>query len=95
VAEGAASAAVIAKVLSVSRQSLYRTPKVPRTPTGQRVPLRLVTPELPDDWPTMALGPELVEFDVAICIMARRHRLRQSLWPFLASMKSQQLRLPR
>lgn len=73
VAEGAAPVAVIAKVLSVSRQSLYRTPKVPRTPTGQRVPLRLVTPELPEEWPTMALGPGLVELDVAICVMARRH----------------------
>jgi len=73
VAEGGAPVAVITKVLSVSRQSLYGTPKIPRTSVGERVPLRLVTPELPEDWPTMALGPELVELDVAICTMARRH----------------------
>lgn len=72
-AEGAAPVAVIAKALSISRQSLYVTPKIPRTDTGERVPLRLVAPVLPDDWATMEIGPGIVELDVAICTMARRH----------------------
>lgn len=72
-AEGAAPVATIARVLSVSRQSLYRTPKVPRTVTGKRIAPCLVAPALPEDWPTMTLGPDLVDLEVAICVMARRH----------------------
>ena len=72
-AEGAAPTAVIAKVLSVSRQSIYRTPKVPRTETGARVPLRLVAPPLPEDWETTPIGPGLVDLETAIHILARRH----------------------
>ena len=65
--------AVIAKVLSISRQCLHVTPKVPRTDTGERVPLRLVAPALPDEWATMEIGSGVVELDVALCTMARRH----------------------
>ncbi len=72
-AEGAAPVATIAKVLSVSRQSIYRTPKVPRTETGQRVRLRLVAPPLPEDWETILIGPGLVDVETAIHILARRH----------------------
>ena len=49
------------------------TPQVPRTDTGERVPRRLVAPVLPDEWATMEIGPGIVELDVAICTMARRH----------------------
>jgi len=72
-AEGAAPVATIAKVLSVSRQSLYRTPCVPRTETGQRLPLRLVAPPLPAEWRTIELGPGLVDVETAIHVPARRH----------------------
>ncbi len=71
--------AVIAKLLPVSRQSLDVTPKVPRTDTGERVRLRLVTPVLPEEWATMHLGPELVDLYVAIC--APRCRLPQGHLP--------------
>jgi putative transposase len=63
----------IGTVLSVSRPSLYRCSKVPRTATGERVTLRLVAPELPAEWPTIEVSPESLELDVAICLMARRH----------------------
>ncbi len=49
------------------------TPKVPRTDTGERVPLRLVAPVVPKDWATTELGPGHVDLEVAICAMARRH----------------------
>ncbi len=67
--------AVIAKLLPVSRQSLDVTPKVPRTDTGERVRLHLVTPVPPEEWATTQLGPEQVDLDVAIC--APRCRLPQ------------------
>ena len=68
-----AAATVIAKVLSLSRQSLSVTPQVPRTDTSEGVPLRLVAPVIPDKWATTEIGPGIVEPDVAICTMARRH----------------------
>jgi len=71
--EVAAPVAVIVKVLSISRQSIYRTPKVPRTETGQRVLLRLFGPPLPEDWETVPIGPGLVDLDTAIHILAMRH----------------------
>jgi putative transposase len=73
VAEGAAPKATIAKVLSVSRQTLYLKPKTPRTEDGKVVQLRLVAPALPENWLEMELQPDLAEIELAIHVMARRH----------------------
>ncbi len=88
-AEGAAPVAVIARVLRVSRQSLYYTPKHPDR-VGPRPPLRLVPPPLPDDWQTIVLSPAVIDLHTALHVLARRHpaagyrkltsRLRKKGW---------------
>lgn len=60
-------------MLSVSRQSPYVMPKVPSTGIGERVPLRLVTPPLPAPWATMECTLGIVDLDVGVSAMARRH----------------------
>jgi putative transposase len=72
VAEELAPVAVIARVLRVSRQSLYYTPKIPDQ-VGTRPQLRLVAPALPDDWQTCALSPATHDVEVALHVLARRH----------------------
>lgn len=73
VAEAAAPVVTIARVLSVSRQCLCLKPKTPRSNEGKVVRLHLVAPALPEGWDDIELGPGLVELDVAIHVMARRH----------------------
>lgn len=73
VAEGTAPVAVIARCLRVSRQALYATPVTPRAGDGTRSPLRLVAPALPDDWQTCELSPAVIELEVALHVLARRH----------------------
>lgn len=80
---------MIARVLRVSRQSLYYQPKRPDH-VGPRPPLRLVPPPLPEDWQTRALSPATIEMETALHVLARRHpaagyrkltsRLRKKGW---------------
>lgn len=88
-AEGVAPVATIARVLRVSRQSLYYAPKQPDH-VGARPRLRLVPPPLPDDWQTCALSPAVIDLHGALHVLARRHpaagyrklcsRLRRAGW---------------
>lgn len=81
--------ATTARVLRVSRQSLYYTPKRPDH-VGTRPRLRLVPPPLPDDWQTCTLSPALIDLHTALHVLARRHpaagyrklcaRLRRAGW---------------
>lgn len=57
----------------VSRQALYLKPKTPKTEDGKVVALHLVAPPLPENGLDRELGPGLVELEVAIHVMARRH----------------------
>lgn len=80
---------MIARVLRVSRQSLYYKPKKPDH-VGPRPPLRLVPPALPDDWQSMMLSPTSCDMATALHVLARRHpaagyrkltsRLRRAGW---------------
>lgn len=91
VAEALAPVAVIARVLRVSRQALYRQPKVPRDGDGRVVELRQLPPPLPAGWKTMTLSPEVTDWETALHVLARRHpaagyrklcsRLRRAGWP--------------
>ena len=103
VAEGAAGPALVARVLGVSRQSLYRTPTVPRGRDGRPALLRAVPPPLPDGWETMELSPATVEWQTALHVLARRHpaagyrllcsRLRRCGWMFNRKRIARQLRI--
>jgi putative transposase len=89
VAEGAAPVVMIARVLRVSRQSLYYQPKHPDH-VGRRPSLRLVPPPLPDAWQTCTLAPAVLDLQTALHVLARRHpaagyrkltsRLRRAGW---------------
>lgn len=92
VAEGLAPVAVIARVLRVSRQALYTTPAIPRDPdTGTVIELRTAPPPLPQGWDTMVLSPDVIDWESALHVLARRHpaagyrkltsRLRRAGWP--------------
>lgn len=91
VAEALAPVAVIARVLRVSRQSLYTRPKIPRDRDGRVVELRSTPPPLPDGWETIVLSPATVDWETALHVLARRHpaagyrklcsRLRRAGWP--------------
>jgi putative transposase len=90
VAEALAPVAVIARVLRVSRQSLYTRPKVPRDRDGKVVELRATPPPLPEVWETMVLSPATIDWETALHVLARRHpaagyrklcsRLRRAGW---------------
>lgn len=75
VAEAAAPVAVIARVLRVSRQSLYTRPKVPRDRDGKVVVLRSAPPPLPEGWETMTLSPATADWETALHVLARRNPL--------------------
>ena len=89
-AEGVAPVAVIARVLRVSRQALYYTPKHPDH-VGPRPPLRLVPPPLPEGWQTMVVSPTAMTLEEALHVLARRlpaagyrkltSRIRRAGWP--------------
>lgn len=91
VAEALAPVAVIARVLRVSRQSLYTRPKIPRDRDGRVVELRAAPPALPGGWETMVLSPATTDWETALHVLARRHpaagyrklcsRLRRAGWP--------------
>ena len=91
VAEALAPVATIARVLRVSRQSLYTRPKIPRDRDGRVVELRAAPPALPDGWETMLLSPATTDWETALHVLARRHpaagyrklcsRLRRAGWP--------------
>ena len=75
-AEGVAPVATIAKVLSVSRQALYKSPRTPTPPddTSQVESTSRDTAESPStSWSGVKLRPENVELDLAIRITAQRH----------------------
>lgn len=91
VAEALAPVATIARVLRVSRQSLYTRPTIPRDREGRVVELRATPPPLPDGWETMLLSPATTDWETALHVLARRHpaagyrklcsRLRRAGWP--------------
>lgn len=72
-AEGAAPTAVIARVLRVSRQALYDTPRRPEPPGPDRPPRVSTPPTLPLEWQTMTLHPETCSLEETLHILARRH----------------------
>jgi putative transposase len=66
-----APVAIIARVLRVSRQSLYDTPS---KPDGPRPPMkRSMPPVLPEGWPQLVLSTETVTLEEALHVLARRH----------------------
>lgn len=86
VVEDGISVSCAARVLQVSRQSVYVRLR-PMSPAGGDADglvvdraagrrarrLHLVAPVLPDDWQTMDLGPERCDVEVAVHVLARRH----------------------
>lgn len=69
-AEAVAPVATIAKVLRVSRQSLYDTPV---KPDGPRPPKRSTPPPLPEGWQQLTLSPATVTLEEVLHVLARRH----------------------
>jgi putative transposase len=70
-AEAVAPVAVIAKVLRVSRQSLYDTPVKPGGPRPARP--RSTPPPLPEGWQQLTLSVDTVTLEEALHVLARRH----------------------
>jgi putative transposase len=71
-AEGVAPVTVIARVLRVSRQALYDTPRRPDDgPSPRRG--RSVPPPLPEGWEQLTVSPLTVTLEEAVHVLARRH----------------------
>ena len=87
VVEDGIAVTTAARVLGVSRQSVYdRLRAAPSTDPGgeddgggraagrrARRAVHVVAPVLPQDWQTMGLGPEHCDVQTAIHVLARRH----------------------
>jgi hypothetical protein len=70
-AEGAAPAATTARVLRVSRHSLYDPPRRPDGPRPSKQ--RSTPPPLPEGFQQLMLSPETVTLAEAVHVLARRH----------------------
>lgn len=74
VTEDGVSVTTAARVLQVSRQAVYGrlAPEAAFREPADLV-LRLVPPVLPQDWKTIAVGPEQCDVETAIHVLALRH----------------------
>ena len=60
-----------ARVMGVSRQAVHG--RLAPEPACEEPVLRLVPPVLPEDWQAMLLGPDEVDVETAIHVLALRH----------------------
>jgi hypothetical protein len=69
------SVTTAARVMQVSRQAVSgrQAPATEAQAEPVEPVLRLVPPVLPEDWQTMALGPDACDVETAIHVLALRH----------------------